>query len=108
MLRYMLHGNAQMTRLTQLCIRYIQVEGKRVLIFIDTPLIQQLVAATLSYAGFDVRTIQAIDPTKDRAKNMKDFNDRDSGVEAVRLPTFRISVSWASCSTSTPRRKACC
>ncbi|KAK5994707.1 hypothetical protein PT974_04694 [Cladobotryum mycophilum] len=77
-MRWLLGGSPVTAQLTNLCFDYVHVQGKRVVVFCDTPWIQQMTLSILNMAGFYVNTIRSLDKGARKAKQIAEFVDPNS------------------------------
>ncbi|KAL7813893.1 hypothetical protein V8C44DRAFT_363803 [Trichoderma aethiopicum] len=64
-----------LARTLELCHRYVHEKKERVLIYVDTPWIQQLMYGALLMAGFKTLTVRSLDDSISRVKAIESFSD---------------------------------
>jgi hypothetical protein len=91
-LRFFIRKNPQFTRVMAILYDAIRVHGERVVIYADTPMLQQLDTAILAMTNYIVLAIRSYDNASTRAANIKKFNDCDEPVDILLANIHTLGV----------------
>jgi hypothetical protein len=83
LLDFALRFNPQLTRLFELILYWVFEQRKRLLVYVDTPMIQQLVLSILLYVGIITRSVRSIDAAKNRKSAIDDFSNLTTKVDIL-------------------------
>ncbi|KAL7808405.1 P-loop containing nucleoside triphosphate hydrolase protein [Trichoderma gracile] len=80
-MRWLAASSPPLTRILDLCHQYVHINKERVLIYVDTPWIQQSLYASLLMAGFDTLTVRSSDKPGYKVEAISKFSDPQSSAQ---------------------------
>ncbi|KJZ73345.1 hypothetical protein HIM_07349 [Hirsutella minnesotensis 3608] len=82
-------------RVIQLCTEYVLEKGRNVVVFVDTPWIQELVVSILDILGFNVVTTRPSDKQAHKQSVIDDFNNpaKAAQVFVANINTMAVGVN---------------
>lgn len=78
---WLCYNNPMLARILELCHRYVLEEKRRVLIYVDTPWIQQMMLGALLMAGYKTVTVRSSDKPPAKIAAIQSFSDPKSDTQ---------------------------
>ncbi|PTB47394.1 hypothetical protein M431DRAFT_102340 [Trichoderma harzianum CBS 226.95] len=93
--------NPMLARTLELCYRYVHEKKERVLVYIDTPWVQQMMYAALLMAGYKTLTVRSADKPAAKVEAVEKFSDPRSDAQVfvanINIMSTGVNLHHACC-----------